>query len=68
VSPSELRALLGHYLIPGVRVPSVNTIRFKVLGFGIDTVRVQSTNGARSTLPLVELETAIERALLVRED
>lgn len=68
MSPSELRGLVGKYLVPGVRGRGPDTARFAVLGFGPDTVRVQSSQGMRSSLPIPDLEQDLARGLLTVED
>lgn len=68
MTPTELRALRGRWLVPNVRTRSELTARYRVVGFGADTVRVQSSGGQRSSMPVADVAQAIERELLTVED
>lgn len=69
MTPSALRALIGRVLVPNVRGLNKATARYRVLGFGADTLRVQSIDGQqRSSISLVDLTIALDRGLITIED
>lgn len=60
-----LRALVGRHIVPDVRGLGPSTIRFQVLGFGADDVRVRSTvSGERSTITIDALERELTSGFL----
>lgn len=66
---ATLRGLVGKLLAPAVHGLSPATARYRVLGFGSDTIRVQSlANQTRSSMSIVAVEQAITRGLLIVED
>ena len=64
--PSTLRALVGQVIAPNMPALNTATIRFRVLGFGVHDVRVQTLgNGARSEIAIDVLVDAIARGDLI---
>jgi hypothetical protein len=68
MTPDEIKALRGRYLVPAVATRSNATERYRVVGYSADSVRVQSTSGNRSALAIAELAQALNRGLLLVED
>lgn len=68
MTPAELRALRGRYIVPNVRTRSAVTERYHVVGFGADSIRVQSSAGTRSSITVADFELALRRELVTVED
>lgn len=69
MNPSTLRGLVGRVLVVGVRGQSSSTARYKVLGFGLRSVRVQSVaTGQRSEIEIDALERALDDGTLTHDN
>jgi hypothetical protein len=60
-----LQSLRGRTLTVNVPGRNADTIRFRIVGFSADELRVQTLHGKRSTIPIRELETLLDDGTLV---
>lgn len=62
------RSLIGRRLAPNVPGRTSSTISYRVIGFSVDTIRVESPGRERSELALSVLRDAITSGTLVFVD